>query len=73
MCKDSHGKCFKTTNSTAELYRGAMYCGEVLRVRFRHFLLCFHYLGNLDISAQESSANSTEISIYKTQLLTCNS
>ena len=29
--------------------------------------------GNLEISTQESSANSTEISIYKTLFLTCNS
>ena len=72
-CKDSHAKCFKTTNSTAKLYRGAKYRGEVLRACFRHFLLCFHFLGNLEISTQESSANSTEISIYKTQFLTCNS
>ena len=28
---------------------------------------------NLQISTQESNANSTEISIYKTQFLTCNS
>ena len=28
---------------------------------------------NLEISTQESNANSTEISIYKTQFLTCNS
>ena len=74
-CKDSHAKCFKTTNSTAKLYRGAMYRDEVLRAcySFRHFLLCFHFLGNLEVSTQESSANSTEISIYKTQFLTCNS
>ena len=55
----------KTTNSTAKLYRGA-----VLRACFRHFLLCFHFLGNLEISTQESSAQPTEISIYKTQFLT---
>ena len=42
-CKDSHAKCFKTTNSTVKLYRGAMYRGEVLRARFRPFLLCFHF------------------------------
>ena len=72
-CKDSDAKCFKTTNSTAKLYRGTMYRGEVLRACFRHFLLCFHFLGNLEISMQESSANSTEMSIYKTQFLTCNS
>ena len=35
---DSHAKCFKTTNSTAKVYRGAMYRGEVLRACFRHFL-----------------------------------
>ena len=50
-----------------------MYRGEVLRACFRHFLLCFHFLGNLEISTQESSANSTEISMNKTQFLTCNS
>ena len=72
-CKDSRSKCFKTTNSTAKLYRGAMYRGEVFRACFRYFLLCFHFLGNLEISTQESSANSTEISIYKTQFLACNS
>ena len=42
-CKDSHAKCFKTTNSTAKLYRGAMYRGEVLRACFRHFLLCSYF------------------------------
>ena len=63
----------KTTNSTAKLYRGAMYRGEDLRACFRHFLLCFHFLGNLEISTQESSAQPSEISIYKTQFLTCNS
>ena len=71
--KDYHAKCFKTTNSTAKLYRGAMYRGEVLRACFRHFLLCFHFIRNLQISTQESNANSTKISIYKTQFLTCNS
>ena len=50
-----------------------MYRGEVLRACFRHFLLCFPLLRNLEISTQESNANSTEISIYKTQFLTCNS
>ena len=49
------------------------YRGEVLRACFRHFLLCFHFLRNLEISTQESSANSTETSTYKTQFLTCNS
>ena len=63
-CKNSHAKCFKTTNSTAKRYRGAMYRGEVLRACFRHFLLCFHFLENLEISTQQSTANSTEISIY---------
>ena len=72
-CKDSYAKCFKTTNSTAKLYRGAMYRGEVLRACFRHFLLYSYFQGNLEISTQESNANSTEISIYKTQFLTCNS
>ena len=74
-CKDSHAKCFKThtINSTTKLYRGAMYRGEVLRACFRHFLLCFQFLGNLEISTQESSANSTEISISETQFLICNS
>ena len=72
-CKDSHAECFKTTNSAAKLYRGAMYRGEVLRPCFRHFLLCFLFLGNLEIPTQESSANSTEITKYKTQFLTCNS
>ena len=74
--KGSHAKCFKTTNSTAKLYRGAMYGGEVLRACFRHFLLCFHFqeiYRNLQISTQESNANSTEIFIYKTQFLTCDS
>ena len=42
-CKDSHAKCFKTTNSTAKLYRGAMYRGEVLRACFRHFLLYSYF------------------------------
>ena len=73
--KHSHAKCFKTTNSTAKLYRGEMYRGEVLRACFRHFLLCFHFIiiRNLQISTQESNANSTKISMYKTQFLTCNS
>ena len=39
-CKDSHAKCFKTTNSTAKLYRGAMHRGEVLSACFRHLMLC---------------------------------
>ena len=65
-CKSSHLKCFKTTNSTAKLYREAMYRGEVLRA-------CFHFIRSLQISTHESNANSTEISIYKTQFLTCNS
>ena len=47
--------------------------GEVLRACFRHFLLCFHFIRNLQIPTQESNANSTKISIYKTQFLTCNS
>ena len=54
-CKDSHAKCFKTTNSTAKLYRGAMYRGEVLP----------SFSVVLEFSTQESNANSTEISIYK--------
>ena len=49
-----------------------MYRGEVLRECFRHFMLCFHFRRNLEISTQESNANSTEISINKTQFLTCN-
>ena len=56
-CKDPHANCFKTTYSTAKLYRGAMYRGEVLRACFRHFLLCFNFLGNLETSTQESSEN----------------
>ena len=71
--KSSHAKCFETTNSTAKLYREAMYRGEVLRACFHHFLLCFHFIRNLQISTHESNENSTEISIYKTQFLTCNS
>ena len=47
-----------------------MYRGEVLRACFRHFLLCFHFIRNLKISTQESNANSTKISIYKTQFST---
>ena len=70
-CEDSHAKCFKTTNSPAKHYRGAMYRGEVLRACFRHYLLCFHFKRNSEISTQESSANSTEISIFKTQFLAC--
>ena len=50
-----------------------MYRGEVLKACFRHFLLCSYFYGNLEISTQESNANSTEISTYKTQFLTCNS
>ena len=42
-CKDSDAKCFKTTNSSAKLYREAMYRGEVLRACVRHFLLYFHF------------------------------
>ena len=49
-----------------------MYRGEVLRACYHHFVLYFHFFGNLEISTQELSANSTEISIYKTQFLTCN-
>ena len=36
-CKNSHAKCFKTTNSTAKLYRG------VMRACFRHFLLYSYF------------------------------
>ena len=73
-CKDSHAKCFKTTNSTAKPYRGALYRGEVLRgCVFPSFSVVFLLLRNLEISTQESNANSTEISIYKTQFLTRNS
>ena len=68
-CKNSHAKCFKTTNSTAKLYRGAMYRDELLRA----FSVVFPLLRNFQISTQESNANSAEISIYKTQFLTCNS
>ena len=50
-----------------------MYRDEVLRACFRHFLLCFHFIRNLQISTQESNANSTKTSVYKTQFLTCNS
>ena len=51
----------------------AMCRGEVLRACFRHFLVYFYFKGNLEISTQESNANSTEISTYKTLFLTCNS
>ena len=34
--KDSHSKCFITTNSTAELSPGAVNRGDVLRACFRH-------------------------------------
>ena len=68
-CKDSHAKCFKTTNSSARFYQGAMYRSEVLRACSHHFLLCFRFIGNLEISTLESSANSTEKSLYKTQFL----
>ena len=37
------------------------------------FSVVFPLLRNLEISTQESNANSTEISIYKIQFLTCNS
>ena len=46
-----------------------MYRDEVLRACFHHFLLCFHFIRNLQISTHESNANCTEISIYKTQFL----
>ena len=68
-CKDYHAKCFKTTNSTVKPCRGAMYRDKVLRA----FSVVFPLLRNLEISTQESNANCTEISIYKTQFLTCNS
>ena len=41
-CKDSHLKCFKTTNSTAKLWRGVINPDKVLRACFHHFPLCFH-------------------------------
>ena len=48
-----------------------MYRGEVLRgCVFPSFPVVFRRLRNLEISTQESNANSTEISIYKTQFLT---
>ena len=50
-----------------------MYRGEVLSTLFPPFSVVFPLLRNLEISTQESNANSTEISIYKTQFLTCNS
>ena len=40
--KNSHPKCFITTNSIARLSPGAVNCGEVFRACFRHFQLCFH-------------------------------
>ena len=40
---------------------------------FPSFSVVFPLLRNLKISTQESNANSTEISMYKTQFLTCNS
>jgi hypothetical protein len=40
--KNSHAKCFITTKSIAKLSPGAMNRGEVLRLCFHHFLLCFH-------------------------------
>ena len=72
-CKDSHAKCFKTTNSSAKLYRGAMYRGWSFENVFPSFSVVFPLLRNLEIFSQESKANSTEISIYKTQFLTCHS
>ena len=44
--KDSHPKCFITTNlinSTAKLSPRAMNRGEILRACFRHFPPCFHF------------------------------
>ena len=43
LMQNSHAKCFITTNSTAKLYPGAMYRGEVLRACFRDFLLCSYF------------------------------
>ena len=40
---------------------------------FLSFSVVFLLLRNLEIFTQESNANSTEISIFKTQFLTCNS
>ena len=50
----------------AKLYRGAMYRSEVLRACFRHFLQCFHFIRNLQISTQESNANFTKMYIQNT-------
>ena len=45
-CKDSHAKCFITTNSIAKLWPGAMNRGElwecVSNACFCHLPLCFH-------------------------------
>ena len=72
-CKETDTKCFKTTNSTAKLYRGVLYRGKVsVESVFPSFSVVFPLLRNLEISTQESNANSSEISIYKTQFLTCN-
>ena len=38
---------------------------------FPSFSVVFPLLRNLEISTQESNANSTEISTYKTQFSTC--
>ena len=40
--KNSHPKCFITTNSIARLSPGAVNRGEVFRACFRNFQLCFH-------------------------------
>ena len=37
-CKDSHPKCFITTNTSSKLSPGAVNRGEVLRACFRHAL-----------------------------------
>ena len=64
-CKNSHAKCFKTANSIAKLYRGAMYRGEVLKACFRtSFSVVFPLLRN-QISTQESNFYTR----IKTQIL----
>ena len=40
--KNSHPKCFITTNFMARLSPGAVYRNEVFRACFRNFQLCFH-------------------------------
>ena len=68
-CKDSHLKCFKTTNSTAKLWRGVINSDKVLRACFHHFppfsaVFLLKFLNIVHIHILQKY-------LYKTQILRC--